>query len=73
MRTNDFSVDKQGYYGAFGGQYAPEVLMPALEELDECFSDARNDSAFLSELRYFERTYTGRPTRNTASKRDRPV
>lgn len=62
MQSKNFTVDKNGYYGSFGGQYAPEVLMPALEELSACFEDARKDASFLKELKHFEETYTGRPT-----------
>ena len=60
--AKDFAVDVRGYYGDFGGQFAPEILMPALEELSAHFSDARKDPEFLKELRHCEETYTGRPT-----------
>lgn len=59
---NNYSVDDEGYYGNFGGRFAPEVLMPALEELEACFEDARHDASFLDELRSYEKSYTGRPT-----------
>ncbi|MGB5532493.1 MAG: tryptophan synthase subunit beta [Acidimicrobiia bacterium] len=54
--------DERGRFGAYGGQYAPETLMPALEELEREFSAAWNDRAFRSELGQLLSTYVGRPT-----------
>ena len=42
--------DARGRFGAYGGRYAPEVLIPALEELAEAWSALRNDPAFTQEL-----------------------
>ena len=36
--------DERGYFGAFGGRYVPETLMPALSELEEAYADAREDA-----------------------------
>ncbi len=58
----NFEVSKDGHYGEFGGRFAPEVLMPALLELEECFNDARNDKKFLTELKELQRDFIGRPT-----------
>ncbi len=52
----------RGRYGAYGGQYVPETIMPALEELELGFSEAMADSAFTAELERLLRTYVGRPT-----------
>jgi len=52
----------RGRYGAYGGQYVPETIMPALEELELSFSEAMADSAFTAELERLLRTYVGRPT-----------
>ena len=60
--ANQFSVDEQGFYGEFGGQYAPEVLMPAIEELTSCFLESKNDPQFLAELQNLQRDFVGRPT-----------
>ncbi|MCO5223636.1 MAG: tryptophan synthase subunit beta, partial [Thermomicrobiales bacterium] len=48
--------------GRFGGQYAPETLMPALEELEAAWEDAKHDVAYLGEIRRLARDYVGRPT-----------
>src|SRR5690348_6957945 len=54
--------DARGRYGRFGGQYAPETLMPALAELETAYQEARNDPAFLREMGDLRRHYVGRPT-----------
>ena len=54
--------DERGRFGAYGGQYAPETLMPALEELEREFSTAWEDRTFRFELGELLSTYVGRPT-----------
>jgi tryptophan synthase beta chain len=54
--------DKRGYFGAYGGRFVPETLMPALEELEEAFSRCIKDKNFRIELAHLQRTYIGRPT-----------
>jgi tryptophan synthase beta chain len=49
-------------FGAFGGRYVPETLIPALDELDEAFQGAIVDPAFNSELDDLLRNYAGRPS-----------
>lgn len=49
-------------YGEFGGSYVPELLQPALDELEKAFLDAMNDKSFLEELTYLQKTFIGRPT-----------
>ncbi len=61
-----------GYFGRYGGVFVPEILVPALEELEAAFLDASSDPAFTSELETLLRDYAGRPTplypcRNLAS------
>lgn len=51
-----------GRFGAFGGAYVPEILMPALEELEAAFLAARDDAAFQAELAELLTKYAGRPT-----------
>ena len=51
-----------GRFGQFGGQYVPETLMPALEELEAALAEVRADSAFAEELAALNRDYGGRPT-----------
>lgn len=51
-----------GKFGKFGGVYAPEPLMPALEELEEAFLRLSKDLAFNNELNDLLMNYAGRPT-----------
>ena len=50
------------YFGRFGGQFVPEILIPALDQLEAAFIESRNDPAFQSELSGLLTTYAGRPT-----------
>jgi tryptophan synthase beta chain len=54
--------DSRGYFGAYGGRFVPEVLIPALDELEAAFGKARNDPAFQSQFESLSRHYSGRPT-----------
>lgn len=54
--------DAGGHFGEYGGRYAPETLVPALDELAGEFEAAMADSAFLAELEAYQRDYIGRPT-----------
>ncbi len=49
-------------FGQYGGQYVPEILMPALEELEREYGKARKDPGFRQELGEYMRNYGGRPT-----------
>ncbi|MEA3404322.1 MAG: tryptophan synthase subunit beta [Pseudomonadota bacterium] len=62
--TIDFSKfpDEHGHFGSYGGIFAPETLMAALEQLDQEYESVKNDPAFLSELADDLRDYVGRPT-----------
>ncbi|MFL6772192.1 MAG: tryptophan synthase subunit beta [Sphingomicrobium sp.] len=51
-----------GRFGRFGGCFVPEILVPALEELEASFLDAESDAAFHAELDGLLTTYAGRPT-----------
>jgi len=53
---------KKGYFGAYGGQYIPELLMPALIELEEAFLYFQRDDEFQTELADLLKHYAGRPT-----------
>lgn len=61
--------DENGRFGPYGGKYVPETLMPALDELEEAYLQARNDRDFMSELGRLQRTYVGRPTPITYARR----
>ncbi len=49
-------------FGSYGGQYVPETLMPALQELEQAWADAREDQEYWAELRGLLRDFGGRPT-----------
>jgi len=51
-----------GRFGRFGGVYVPEILVPALEQLEAAFLDAQEDESFRAELDGLLKTYAGRPT-----------
>jgi tryptophan synthase beta chain len=59
----------RGRFGAYGGRYAPEVLIPALTELDDAWSSLRDDSAFRGELAGLLADFVGRPTPITRASR----
>lgn len=54
--------DERGYFGAFGGKFAPETLMPAIEELEREYAKAKTDPEFQKQFDYYLREYAGRPT-----------
>jgi tryptophan synthase beta subunit len=54
--------DARGRFGRYGGQYIPETLMAAVEELAAAFDAAQEDVAFAREFEYLSRTFSGRPT-----------
>ncbi len=56
------SLVVNGRFGAYGGQYVPETIMPALAELETGFRECLADHAFQTELQRLLRTYVGRPT-----------
>ncbi len=51
-----------GRFGRFGGAYVPEILVPAITELEDAFLAARGDPLFQAELDGLLTTYAGRPT-----------
>jgi tryptophan synthase beta chain len=51
-----------GRFGRFGGCYVPEILVPALEQLEAAFLEAEEDPRFAAELSELLTTYAGRPT-----------
>ena len=60
--THGGSTILPAYYGEFGGQYVPESLLPALDQLERAFVDAWEDEEFMAEYRGLLRDYLGRPT-----------
>ena len=53
---------KAGYYGEFGGQFIPEILRPAIVELDLAYSKLKDDKRFIQELNWNLTHFAGRPT-----------
>jgi len=54
--------NKEGRFGAFGGRFVPETLIPACEELEEAFREAWDDSAFVEQFHTILNDYGGRPS-----------
>ena len=53
---------KKGRYGLYGGQYIPETLIPAVQELEREYEKYKNDPAFQQELHDLLTKYAGRPS-----------
>ena len=60
MKLIDFPVD--GKYGKFGGRFVPEVLMEAINELEDAYAKTRKDPCFQEQLDYYLSEFVGRPT-----------
>jgi tryptophan synthase beta chain len=54
--------DAKGLFGAFGGQYVAETLMPLIHDLAAEYEKAKADPEFLKELAYYQRDFVGRPS-----------
>ncbi|MGP0592068.1 tryptophan synthase subunit beta [Nitrospira sp. T9] len=54
--------DKRGRFGQFGGKYAPEILMPAIHELEQAYRAARKSRPFQQEFLNCLKQFVGRPT-----------
>jgi tryptophan synthase beta chain len=54
--------DRHGHFGPYGGQYAPETLMPALAELEAAYRRLTRDKGFKAELNDLLSNYVGRET-----------
>ncbi|PIQ97424.1 MAG: tryptophan synthase subunit beta, partial [Nitrospinae bacterium CG11_big_fil_rev_8_21_14_0_20_56_8] len=54
--------DQTGHFGTFGGRYVIETLMPALEDLERVYTEAKTDPKFKADLEYYLKQYVGRPT-----------
>ncbi len=51
-----------GRFGSFGGRFVPEILVPALDQLEHALKEAGDDPAFQRELESLLTHYAGRPT-----------
>ncbi len=54
--------EKKGRYGEYGGQYIPETLVPAVQEVERAYEHYKNDPAFQKELQDLLEKYAGRPS-----------
>ena len=54
--------DERGHFGAFGGRFVPETLMPLILELEVAYAEARKDPAFQQEMESYLTNYIGRPS-----------
>ncbi|PIQ62235.1 MAG: tryptophan synthase subunit beta [Bacteroidetes bacterium CG12_big_fil_rev_8_21_14_0_65_60_17] len=61
--------DSTGHFGPYGGQFVPETLIPALNELKAAYRDAARDDSFQDDLSVMLRDYVGRPTALTFASR----
>ncbi len=63
-RPNSFRTgpDERGRFGAFGGRFVAETLMPLVLELEACFNQAKTDPAFWAEMDDLWKNYVGRPS-----------
>ncbi len=53
---------KKGYFGKYGGQFVPETLIPALQELESAYEEAKKSPDFWAQFESLCRDYAGRPT-----------
>ena len=56
------SIPAADRFGAFGGRYVPETLIPALDELEAQYAAAQEDAGFQAELADMLANYVGRPS-----------
>ncbi|MFL5240248.1 MAG: tryptophan synthase subunit beta [Rhizomicrobium sp.] len=54
--------DERGHFGAYGGRFVAETLMPLVLDLERAYEDAKNDPAFHAELNGLLKHYVGRPS-----------
>ena len=57
-----FTVNKKGYYGEFGGAYVPEILHKCVADLQQVYLDIMESDSFQQEFQALLRDYVGRPS-----------
>ncbi len=67
--TQTPTPDAAGKFGAYGGRFVPETLMPVLDELAEAYEELRDDATFRAEYEHLLHTYVGRPSPITHARR----
>ncbi len=60
--SNDATVNEVGFFGIHGGQFVPEAIKSRLDELAAAYLQYKDDPAFLEELHYYYKHFSGRPT-----------
>src|SRR5699024_7229029 len=60
--NNQHVPNEKGKFGEFGGKFVPEILIPALKELEEAYEDAKQDPLFIHEKEAYMKHYVGRET-----------
>ena len=58
----EYKYPINGKFGIYGGQFVPEVLMPAVHELEAAYKKVKDDTSFKRELEWYLAYYAGRPT-----------
>ena len=54
--------DANGHFGAYGGRYVAETLMPLILDLETAYEKAKKDQSFIDEMKYYLEYYVGRPS-----------
>ncbi|MEP3631371.1 MAG: tryptophan synthase subunit beta [Hyphomicrobiales bacterium] len=54
--------DERGHFGIYGGRFVAETLMPLILDLEKAYDEAKEDPAFIAELKNLNTLYTGRPS-----------
>jgi tryptophan synthase beta chain len=72
MTTGAETATTTRSFGAYGGRYVPETLIPALDELTAGWAEAQGDPTFREELDRLAASYAGRPTPLTLAERFAP-
>ena len=54
--------DDTGRFGQFGGRFVAETLMPLVLDVEKSYRAARQDSAFMDDIKYYQKHYVGRPS-----------
>jgi len=70
LNKNEYNQpDKNGKFGIYGGRFVPEILVPALRELEELYTEVKKDPKFREEFQNLQQKYNCRPTPLTYAQR----
>ena len=58
----NYNIDKEGFYGDFGGAFIPEMLHPNIDELQKKYIEISESQDFKKEFNKLLSEYVGRPT-----------